>query len=341
MREQHNGQRAAGTAAINSLAETSQPGAGRPRITRHAGGVSAVDTEYVRPGLAASHIIQHAGRAAFVDAGSNHSVPYLLAALTELGQAPEDVDYVILTHVHLDHAGGAGELMRHLPNARAVLHPRGASHMIDPSKLIAASIVVYGEAAFRQLYGDIVAIPAERVIVTEDGQKLSLADREFEFLHTPGHALHHHSIVDRYSRGAFTGDTFGLSYREFDTERGAFIVPTTTPSQFDPDQLIASIDRLQSFGLEAMYLTHYSRVTDVPRLAADLKFQIRTFVEFARRHAGAPQAYDLIREDMRSLWLQRAREHGCQLPDDEIAELLSGDLDLNAQGLVAWLQRVA
>src|SRR5262245_66474 len=119
-----------------------------PRIARHPHGITAVDTEYVRPGLAAAHIIQHAGRAAFVDVGTTHSVPYLLAALEQLGIPRTAVDYVFLTHVHLDHAGGAGRLMQELPNAQAVLHPKGAPHLIEPQKLIAASKVVYGEELF-------------------------------------------------------------------------------------------------------------------------------------------------------------------------------------------------
>ncbi|HEV7713950.1 MAG TPA: MBL fold metallo-hydrolase, partial [Steroidobacteraceae bacterium] len=135
------------------------------KLTRHPHGITAVDTEYVRPGLAASHIIEARGRAAFVDVGTTHSVPYLLAALDVLGVARSAVDYVFLTHVHLDHAGGAGRLMQELPNAQAVLHPRGSPHLVEPEKLIAASKTVYGEELYRRLYGDIVPIPAERVIV--------------------------------------------------------------------------------------------------------------------------------------------------------------------------------
>lgn len=310
-----------------------------PRLIRYENGITAVDAQYVRVGLAAVHIIEHNGKAAFVDTGANHSVPYLLAALQELDLAPAAVEYVFLTHVHLDHAGGAGQLMRALPNARAVLHPRGAPHMIDPAKLIAGSMAVYGEAEFQRLYGELVPIAADRVLVTEDGQRLSLAGRVFEFLHTPGHALHHQAIVDVVSRGIFAGDTFGLSYREFDTARGPFIVPTTTPSQFDPDQLIASIDRLQSCAPEAIYLTHYGRVRDVPRLAAQLKAQIGQFVEIAHRHAGESDAYERVQADMRSLWLRLLREHGCTLPEAQIDELLGGDLGLNTQGLLSWLKR--
>jgi Zn-dependent hydrolases, including glyoxylases len=312
-----------------------------PRLTRYSHGITAIDTEYVRPGLAAAHLIVQSGRAAFVDSGTNASVPLLLKALDILGVGREAVDYVCLTHVHLDHAGGAGQLMQALPNARAVLHPRGAPHMIDPAKLIAGSIAVYGEDRFRQLYGEIVPIAPERVISVEDGTKLGLAGRELEFVHTPGHALHHYAIVDRASRGIFTGDTFGLSYRDLDTERGPFIVPTTTPPQFDPDQLLDSIDRLLAYRPEAMYLTHFGRVADVPRLAEELRSQIREFARIAERHAQAPDRHAAIRADMRRLWLDRLRAHGSRLPESTIDELLGQDLDLNTQGLVAWLDRKA
>lgn len=315
------------------------PRMARPRLQRHPDGITAVDTEYVRPGLAASHILVHEGRAAFVDTGTTHSVPQLLAALEELGLAREAVDYVILTHVHLDHAGGAGQLMRALPQARAVLHPRGAPHMIDPAKLIAGSMAVYGEARYRELYGELVPIPAERVVTTQDGQRLTLAGRPLEFVHTPGHALHHQAVVDLAHRGIFTGDTFGLSYRELDTAQGAFIVPTTTPTQFDPEQLIASLDRLLGYGPQALYLTHYSRVTEVPRLAELLKLQIHEFVKIARSHHGKADRFQAISADMRALWLQLLRRHGCTLTEAQIDEVLGGDLELNTQGLIAWLDR--
>src|SRR5690348_16506195 len=132
-------------------------------LISHPHGITAVDTDYIRPGLAAAHVIAQGGRAAFVDVGTNHSVPRLLAALESLRIARDAVDFVFLTHVHLDHAGGAGALMRELPSARAVIHPRGAPHMADPAKLIRASMVVYGEATYRALYGELVPIPQERI----------------------------------------------------------------------------------------------------------------------------------------------------------------------------------
>jgi glyoxylase-like metal-dependent hydrolase (beta-lactamase superfamily II) len=310
-----------------------------PRITRYENGISAVDAEYVRPGMAAAHIIEQDGHAAFVDTGTTHSVPYLLAALDELGIERAAVDYLFLTHVHLDHAGGAGALLQALPNARAVLHPRGAPHLIDPSKLIASAIHVYGADNYRRLYGELVPLPKERVIITSDLERLRLGKREFEFVFTPGHALHHQAIVDLAHAGIFTGDTFGLSYRELDTARGAFIVPTTTPTQFDPEQLIDSIERLMAYQPRYLFLMHYSRVRDVPRLGSDLKHQVREFVRIALENAQREDRAAAIAAGMRELWQDLARAHGCELSAEKLEEILGKDVDLNVQGLVVWLER--
>ncbi|HPU54094.1 MAG TPA: MBL fold metallo-hydrolase, partial [Burkholderiaceae bacterium] len=188
------------------------------RATRlpYAHGIHAIDAGYVRPMLAAIHLVIEDGQAALIDSGVNASVPAVLAALAELGLPAAAVKWVMLTHVHLDHAGGAGLLLEHLPEARLTVHPRGAPHMRDPARLVAGTIAVYGEQATRALYGDIRAIDPERILETPDGTRLTLGAREFEFIDTPGHARHHVCIVDHGSQSVFTGDTFGLSYRELD-----------------------------------------------------------------------------------------------------------------------------
>src|SRR6187399_2702511 len=167
-----------------------------PRLTMFEDGITAVDTEYVRPQMDAAHIVVSGGRAAVIDTGPNAAVPLILAALRQLQLEPDQVDYLFLTHVHLDHAGGAGALMRALPNATAVVHPRGAPHMVDPAKLIAGTRAVYGAELYSTLYGEILPIDRERLKIAQDGSRFTLAGRAFECVHTPGHALHHQAIVD-------------------------------------------------------------------------------------------------------------------------------------------------
>jgi glyoxylase-like metal-dependent hydrolase (beta-lactamase superfamily II) len=311
----------------------------RPLAEPQGHGVHLIDTLYVRPGLAASHLVVDDGHAAFVDTGAAPAAPRLLAALDELGVAREQVDYLFITHVHLDHAGGAGQLMQALPNARAVLHPRGAPHMVDPSKLIAGSMQVYGEAMYRQLYGEIVPIPAERVIVPADGERLRLGRRTFEFFDAPGHARHHHCLVDLDHRDAYGGDNFGICYREFDTARGPFMLPTTTPVQFEPGALHATIDRLMSYRPARIFQTHFGPVTDLERLARDLHDSLDELVRIARRHAAAPDRLARIEADLFGYFSARLDEHGYGGDLARRHEMLDGDVRLNAAGLEVWLSR--
>jgi hydroxyacylglutathione hydrolase len=312
-------------------------------VITYDNGIHAIDAEYVRPMLDAVHLVVHEGRAAFVETGTSRSVPQLLAALASLGLSRDAVDWVFITHVHLDHAGGAGQLMQALPNAKAVLHPRGAPHMIDPRKLVDASIAVYGAEAFGALYGEILPIASERVVSTEPGQRFSLADRDFEILHTPGHAMHHQVFFDHHAKAVFTGDTFGLSYREFDVDGRAFAFPTTTPTQFDPDQLIDSIHRILALQPRTAYFTHYGEVRDLPRLAVALERMTRAFAEAAKEASVDADVERSLRDRLlhrisRILYAE-IEAHGCTLPAQRIDELLGLDIGLNVDGLIAWLAR--
>lgn len=310
-------------------------------LTRHPAGIATVDARYLCEGFASIHVVERQGRALVVDAGTQHSVVEVLAALDQLGIERSAVEVLFVTHVHLDHAGGAGYLARQLPGARVVAHPRAVPHLRDPTRLAAAAAAVYGQATFERLYGTLEPIAAERLHASRDGELLSLGTSRLEVLHTPGHALHHHALYDRDADAAFTGDTFGLSYRATDTDRGAFILPTTTPTQFDPEQLVSSVRRIAALRPEAVYLTHYGRVTGVPRLAQSLESQIERFVEIAEEHAEAEAPQRLIRDDMATLYRELLGQHGLPLRADGVEQLLGKDLTLNAQGLVSWLQRRA
>ena len=302
-------------------------------------GIHVIDTGFHRPRFDAAYLIVEKGRAAFVDTGTNHAVPRLLAALDAAGLAPEAVDMVIATHVHLDHAGGVGLLMQQLPRARLVAHPRGARHLVDPARLIASATAVYGAEEMERSYGTLVSVAADRVLKTADGMTLELAGRPLLFLDTPGHAMHHHCIWDERSRSFFTGDTFGLSYREFDTARGAWIMPTTTPVQFQPEALRRSIERMLAFSPQRLLLTHYGPVEDVPRLAALFLAQLDEMVALARSLAKAPDRHEALKQGLAAIHLKSLRAHGVTLTDERIRELLALDFELNAQGIGIWLDR--
>jgi glyoxylase-like metal-dependent hydrolase (beta-lactamase superfamily II) len=303
-------------------------------------GITLVDSEYKRPGLAAFYLMVEAGQAALIDTGTANSVPRLLNVLRTKGIAPAQVAYVIPTHVHLDHAGGAGEMMRQFPNAKLVVHPRGARHLIDPEKLIAGVIEVYGKEEALKSFGNIAPIPAARVIEAPDNFTLDFGGRELRFLDTPGHARHHFCVWDTRSRSLFTGDTFGISYRELDTARGAFIFPTTTPVQFDPPALRASIQRLLTFKPKQIFLTHFSRVTEIERLASDMHQLVEAFADLGGRvKTAGEKRHQLLIEGQRKILFPRLRAHGVTLSDAEIDALLSMDYELNAQGIGVWLDR--
>ncbi len=302
-------------------------------------GIYAIDTGFHRDRFDAAYLLVHEGRAAFIDTGTNHAVPRLLGALSALGIEVGAVDWVIPTHVHLDHAGGVGLLMQHLPAARLLVHPRGARHMIDPRALWAGATAVYGPEEMAASYGRLLPVAAERVDTSFDGQTLSLAGRRLLFADTPGHARHHHCIWDETSRGWFTGDTFGLSYREFDTAQGPWTVPTSTPVQFEPELLAASIQRLLDAAPLCMYLTHYGCVTDVPRLGALLLALLQAMVAMGRAQAPGPGRHEALKAGQLEIFLRSLAEHGCTHSAAEVAQLLAIDLELNAQGMAVWLDR--
>ncbi len=308
-----------------------------PFIEPLAHGVYVIDTGFVRPRFDASHLIVENGRAAFVDTGTNHAVPRLLQALEALGLARDAVDYVIATHVHLDHAGGAGALLQHLPNAKLVVHPSGTRHLVDPSRLMASARSVYGAAEVARSYGELVAVPTQRVIQTEDGTVLELAGRALRFIHTPGHARHHHCIWDQRSRGMFTGDTLGVAYPELTHAAGAWLIPATPPTQFDPPALRGSVQRVLAFEPQRLYLTHYGEVSAVPKLGATFLARLDQIVilgESLRAHPDRPGA---LQHGLAGLYRDWLRQHRGPLDEAAAMELLATDIELNAQGMDQWL----
>ena len=311
-----------------------------PVFYEYEPGITCIDTMLAQPGRAACYLLVQDERAAFIDTGTTHTVPFMLEILKLKNIPAEAVEYVIPTHVHLDHAGGAGVLMEKLPNAKLVIHPRGAPHMIDPSRLVMGATEVYGEDRFRRHFGEIRAIDEQRVVVAEDNFSLNLATRTLTFVHTPGHALHHFCVYDKVSDGFFAGDTFGLSYKELDDENGAFIMPTTTPVQFDPDAWQDSITRLLDYQPSNMYLTHFGRVTEVNRLARELRLDIEIYAKIARQYIRASNRKEKICAALTRYLQKRLSERKTTEDVNKLTDFLQYDLQLNTAGLEIWLQRL-
>ncbi|MES0874037.1 MBL fold metallo-hydrolase [Sinimarinibacterium thermocellulolyticum] len=312
-----------------------------PPVIDYPHGIVCVDTLQERAGLACCYLVRRGEDLAFVEAGTAPGVPRLLALLDARGLARERVRYVIPTHVHLDHAGGAGALLRELPAAKLVAHPRGARHLIDPSKLIVGAQAVYGAAAVARMYGEIVPVPEDRVIVADDGARLPFGDAELQFVDAPGHARHHFCVWDVVSRGFFCGDSFGLSYREFDGPGGPFLFPTTTPVQFEPDAWMQTLDRLLSFAPQRMYLTHYGCVDNVEHLARMLRAGIERYRTIAEALAKQPQRHAKLVAALMADALRELAMLDAPVSEARARKLLAFDMELNAQGLEVWLDRAA
>ncbi len=300
-------------------------------------GISCIDTMLQRRGLAACYLLEHGGMAGFIDTGTNNSVPILCEVLRRKGIAPTAVAYIMPTHVHLDHAGGAGGLMQQFPNATLIIHPRGARHMIAPAKLEAGSLAVYGEEEFGKLFGRLTAVDAGRIQIAEDGFELDFNGRRLVFLDTPGHARHHYVVYDELSRGLFTGDTFGASYPELNCGRSRFIFPPTTPIQFDPLAWQSSLDRLMTLDPQRVFVTHFGMHEDVPAMKTLLRQSIQDHADTAEDLAQEPDRCDRIAQSLLQASIDYLLDAQCGVDVDTIRALIGRDMELNAQGLDHWL----
>lgn len=296
-------------------------------------GITRIDAQYLKPGVVCFYLLEAEGECAVVETGTGHSVPILEALLQQKEISAEQVRYVIPTHVHLDHAGGAGLMMEKFPNAQLLAHPRGARHMIDPAKLISASRQVYGDALFERLYGDIPAVDALRVVEVGDGDTVEFGGRRLLLRHAPGHADHHFCIWDETSAGWFSGDVFGVSYSWFRTPGGDFAMPATTPSQFRPQALEASLALLAGTSPKRIYLTHFGELAYSETLRESLIEQIRDYVDIARQDSAS------LEETIMDYSLGRVQAMNPGQDMSAMRETFRHDAQLNAQGLAVWLQR--
>ncbi|HUW59890.1 MAG TPA: MBL fold metallo-hydrolase [Candidatus Bathyarchaeia archaeon] len=222
-----------------------------------------IDCHYQGPEHAASYLLTDRGEAAFIENNTAKALPYLLEGMEEAGIRAETVRWIIITHLHFDHAGGTSALVERCPNAMVLAHPRAVRHLVDPSRLVASAVRVYGEEEFERLYGGIRPIPPERVRPMEDNSAAELGGHTLTFLHTRGHANHHFCIHDSAENAVYTGDTFGVEYRKSRPSEKPFLLCSAAPTDFDPDEARASVRRVLALKPSHLYLTHFGELEDV------------------------------------------------------------------------------
>lgn len=317
----------------------------RPLLTKEYGNqIYAVDTLYLdRENFAAVFLLAGDHEVAVVETNTNHAVPLILQGISERGWQPDQVKYVIVTHIHLDHAGGTGRLMEELPQATLVVHPSGKKHMVNPEKLAASAKGVYGEERFKKLYGDIRPVAEERIVSSEEGMILSLGRRELHLFNTPGHAYHHHALFDNQSGSVFSGDAFGIGYPRFSEGEERLMFPSTSPTQFDPQRTISSIQRIVDFKPTQVLLTHFGVVRDIKGASEQLIRWVDFSVAAAQQRYG--EGYggeDLVQQLEKDLW-KRYRELSFAMfkRDFSLDEraFLELDAEINAQGLAHYIQK--
>ncbi len=298
--------------------------------------VDLIDCHYTGPHQAGCFLVTEGGRAAFVDNNTARAVPHLLAALDERGLRPEQVDYAIITHVHLDHAGGTSALLEHCPNAVVLAHPKAARHIIDPSRLVKGAQAVYGEAAFAELYGEITGVDASRVRAMDDGETIHWGERRLRFIHTLGHASHHFCIYDDKTDGVFTGDAFGLSRTTLSRSGPSFVIASSAPPDFDPGAAHESVDKILATGAARAYLPHFAVLDDLEGAAKQLRHSIDWMAAIVEEAAasdldkGALTDFCITRMETET----RAHLRWCGVADLESDyQWFEADVLLNAMGL--------
>ncbi|MBM4380762.1 MAG: MBL fold metallo-hydrolase [Deltaproteobacteria bacterium] len=303
--------------------------------------LTTVDCEYLSQGVAAAYLRAEWDEVAILETCTARSVPRLLAQLDAQGFAREQVRYVVVTHVHLDHAGGASALVRACPNATLLCHPRAERHLLDPSRLVASAQAVYGAQRFAELYGTLEPIPATRVKAVGDRETVPFGVGELAVHHVRGHANHHLIVHDALADAVFTGDAFGLVYPRL--QRGAlFAFPSTSPTDFDAAEAHAAVSRILGLGAGCAYPTHFGEVRELNEVAAQLHRWLVASqgLVLEARHRPPEERLAFIRAGLDREMAEAATRAGLSLSAEDWA-FLELDLGLNAQGLAHAAGRAA
>lgn len=247
-------------------------------IDLETGGVKNIIASYVLKGE----------KTVIVETGPSSSICNLLSGLRELNVKAEDVEYVAISHVHIDHGGGAGALLKLLPNAKLVVHPRGVPHLVNPGKLWLQAKEVLGDVA--EMFGEPIPVPKDRIIAGSDGVTLEAGNVKLKAIETLGHASHHLSYYEPVNRGIFPGDAAGIYLSQFD------VVVPTAPPPFRLDIALASLDKLIRLNPRALYFSHFGNAADAVKRLRDYAVQIKLWAAIAQEGIKNKQSLEEIRE---------------------------------------------
>lgn len=310
---------------------------GRPAITDLGHDVFQIDTKMAGyDGITAGYLIR-GSRPCLVETGTAPSAPVVSGALDVLGVGPADLATIVVTHIHLDHAGGAGDMAALYPGAQIVVHQRGARHLADPSRLMASARMVYGDA-LDSLFGELAPTPAERIRAVDDAGSIDLGDgRRLDSHYSPGHAKHHVGLLDSASGDLYVGDAAGVYVAETDDLRAA-----TPPPDFDLEQALESLRKFGALAPARLLFSHYGPVSAVDEMLQRSADEILVWVDETRRARGTGQDLD----HAAAMVAQRTRHRYAALGGDtEQAaaarlERMSGTA-ANVSGIMRWLDKTA
>ncbi|WP_339230040.1 MBL fold metallo-hydrolase [Oceanobacillus sp. FSL K6-2867] len=274
-----------------------------------------------------------------VETGPSPSVKYIKAGLAALGHSLDEIKYIIVTHIHLDHAGGAGLLLKECPNATIIVHPRGERHLINPKKLAAGARAVYGDS-FSELFEPIVPVPEDRLLVKGEGDSLEIGPNcTLEFWDTPGHAKHHISIYDPVSNGMFTGDTVGVRYEQLVPNGVDLFLPSTSPNHFNPNDMENSIKRIRDKNLDRIYFGHFGMTQNIEEALNQTLNWLDVFMEVGERTVLEGKGYDVISQRLLANIREHLRTKG--IPDEhEVYILINLDLQVGSLGIIDYFKKL-
>ena len=297
-----------------------------------APGIAYIDVNFIGvPGIIATAVLHGPGGVALIDPGPTSTLPALRAGLEQAGIGLTDVRSIVLTHIHLDHAGATGTIAHEQPDVRVYVHEKGAPHMIDPAKLVASATRLWG-ADMDRLWGEVRPVPRELVVSLAGGERIDAAGRDLMVAYTPGHASHHVSFYNADSGVAFVGDTAGICLG-----RGAFVLPPTPPPDIEPDAWRASLALIEGWGADTLFITHFGAHAPAHAHLTEMADHITLTANLVRASLARPGD-----DQSREAWFtdEIRRELRRRLPEDNArAYEVAGRFDLNWKGLARYWRK--